>query len=303
MAIDSSQSRWIKCVASNGNIRAVAIQGTALAQAMAAKHRVSGAQAKGLAEAVLGGLLIASYCKSGERINLNVRGSGIYSQALIDAYPEGHVRGFVSVRSPEETLQSLRQNTGPWGEGLLSVLRTKREEAQPYIGTVPLATGHLAKDLTYYWHQSEQIPSAVGLAVRMKGDEIESAGAFLVQIMPGASTEEVRLVDANVHLLSSFAEQFLDNESPIQILSHLFQDSVFVVLEEKNVRFQCNCSIERVERSVLLLGLDEVNDIKKQQKGVEISCDFCSTTYRISDERIAEMLSSLTGLATKSKKS
>lgn len=302
MSIDSSKSRWIKCVASNGNIRAVAIQGTLLAREIAKQHSVTGIQAKGLAEAVLGGLLIASYCKAGERINLNVRGSGVYSQGLIDAYPDGRVRGFVSVRAQDEALQSLHQNTGPWGEGLLSVLRTKSEEAQPYIGTVPLATGHLAKDLTYYWHQSEQIPSAVGLAVRMNGDEIESAGAFLLQIMPGASPSEVRAVDDNVHHLSAFAERFLENESPIQILSMLFKDQVFVVLEEKNVRFECHCSVERVERSVLLLGYDELKDLKSQGKGVEVTCDFCSRAYQISDSRLAEMLSSLVGLAARPKK-
>ena len=71
----------------------------------------------------------------------------------MDAYPDGTVRGYIvekQVQLPDDGIVFEDPHQGPWGEGMLSVLRTKtREREQPYIGTVPLVTGHLAKDLTF----------------------------------------------------------------------------------------------------------------------------------------------------------
>src|SRR5688500_7563750 len=113
-------SRWTKCISSKGNVRAVAIQATDLVQVMSDRHKVEGELIRSLGEAVIGGLLVASYCKQGERVNLNIQGSGQIRQALIDAYPEGHVRGYVIGR---EGVFKGDGTEGPWGAGLLSVLR------------------------------------------------------------------------------------------------------------------------------------------------------------------------------------
>ena len=291
-------SRWIKCISLGGNVRGVAIQGTNLCREIVKMHDQRGSAAKGLSEAILGSLLIASYCKGEERVNLNIRGSGPYAQTLVDAYPNGLVRGFLVTRPQEEAYQG--ENSGPWGEGLLSVLRTKIENeangsrGTPYIGTVPLVTGHLAKDLTFYWHQSEQIPTAIGIVVKMKDDAIESAGAFLVQILPGANELEVETVDKNVHHLHSFTERFMNDESPVQILSEIFQDSSFTILEEREVGFSCQCSQERVERSLLLLGTTELESMKNSEIGyVEVGCDFCSKKYQFNDSEISSLIQKL----------
>src|SRR5947209_8721863 len=94
--------RWIKCLSSQGSIRGVALHATELVRKMAEVHQLQGMGAKGLGEAVMAALLVASYCKSGERVNLNIRGSMHYRQALIDAYPDGTVRGYVIERVPSE---------------------------------------------------------------------------------------------------------------------------------------------------------------------------------------------------------
>ena len=177
-------NRRVKCLSSRGNIRGVAIQAQELVAAVARLHGLTGAPAVCLGEAVIGAMLVASNSKGDERVNLNIQSSGPVRQALVDAYPDGRVRGYVV--SSEQTGS---ENRGTWGEGLLSVLRTRSDQSnQPYIGTVPLVTGALAKDLTYYWSQSEQVPSAVGIAVTLdEQGQISGAGGFLVQAMPGAT--------------------------------------------------------------------------------------------------------------------
>lgn len=287
--IDSEVSNyWVKCISTHGNIRGVAIQATQLVQSMADLHQLKNDAARGLGESVIGALLIASHCKKGQRINLNIRGSGNLQQALVDANPDGTVRGYVIERQTEIPLDD---GAGPWGTGLLSVLRTREEEAdKPYIGTVPLLTGHLAKDLSFYWVQSEQIPSAVGLAVQVENGKVKSAGGFLVQALPGASEQEIKMIEKHIHEIQSLTENFSANGSPVHLLSQIFQSTAFMVIEEKPLEFKCNCSWEKVHKALTLVGVDELQSILTEDQVALVNCEFCSKEYRVESDALKKLI-------------
>jgi len=292
--MSTASSRWLKCISTEGTIRGVAIQATELVRSMVEMHQLRGDGARALGEAVIGALLIASYCKDKERINLNIRGSKGIFQALVDAYPDGTVRGYVverEVELPDDGIVFEDPRQGPWGEGVLSVLRTKNQEReQPYIGTVPLVTGHLAKDLTFYWMQSEQVPSSVGIAVKMEGDKVAAAGGFLVQALPGASEKEVKLIDEHIHEMHSFAQQLATNSDPLAILSTIFQDTAFVLLEERPLEFKCTCSWERVKKALALVGTAELSAMLKEDRAASVRCDFCTKEYRADEQELQRLI-------------
>ncbi len=287
----SPKDQWIKIIATTGNIRGVAIQAGTLVQSLCELHQVSGIAAQGFGESIMGALLISSYCKSGERVNLNIQGSGHIRQALVDAYPDGSVRGYVSERTEEPDLSTVDgEPLGPWGTGVLSVLRTKEGQSQPYIGTVPLLTGHLAKDLTFYWAQSEQVPSAVGLAVNSEGGKIIGAGGFLIQALPGASPQEVAAIERNINDLHSLASQISKDADPLLLLSHIFQSTAFVIIEKKPLTFRCQCSWERVQRALALVGVAELQAMLKEDNKAVVRCDFCTKEYEVGAEELQEMI-------------
>jgi molecular chaperone Hsp33 len=290
MTSTQSLDRWLKCISANGNLRGVAIQATQLIQSMAAMHKIEGSAAQALGEAVMGAMLIGSYCKNQERVNLNVQGSGDIKQALVDAYPDGSVRGYV-VQRGEDEISIEFEGQGPWGSGFLSVLRTKNaEHQQPYIGTVPLLTGHLAKDLTYYWAQSEQVPSAVGLAVCQENGQITAAGGFLVQAMPGATAEEIKSIERHIQEIESLAGRVAQDPNPLSLLSQIFQDTAFILVEEKPLTFKCNCSWERVNRALTLIGSAELKEMLMKEKSASVKCDFCSTEYLVDADGLKKLI-------------
>jgi molecular chaperone Hsp33 len=282
-------NRWVKCLSSHGNIRGVAIQAHDLVASMARLHGVRGTPAVCLGEAVIGALLIASNSKGEERVNLNIQATGPVRQALVDAYPDGRVRGYVLTSE----LAPLPKH-GTWGDGLLSVLRTKTDRTnQPYIGTVPLVTGSLAKDLTFYWLQSEQIPSAVGLSVTTnEAGEITGAGGFLVQAMPGATAEEISLIENQIHSMQSLAAELQDDADPVKLLSTIFQNSTFMLLEKRELAFECQCSWERVSRALALVGADELQSMLTEDGSASIRCDFCNQDYLVPGSQLEEMIRS-----------
>ncbi|MEW6055758.1 MAG: Hsp33 family molecular chaperone HslO [Bdellovibrionota bacterium] len=284
----SIPDKWIKCIAQGGNMIATSICATDLVEEARRRHKLSGPEINALGEALMGGLLLASTCKPGERVSLSVKGDGIFKQTVVDAAPEGKVRGFIISR---DLVGNLDQKLGPWQNGLLSVVRLKLNEKEPYIGTVPVVTGHLAKDLTYYLSQSEQIPSAIGLAVNLeKGGQVSSAGAFMVQVLPGASSAEIAAIEDNIHNLQSLAAEVAENSNPTRLLGQIFTDTTFTILDDRPLSFQCNCSKERIGRALLLLGRAELQDMLEKDKGAEVHCDFCGSEFSFGSQDLENMI-------------
>ena len=290
MAIEyqSKNDKWVKCISSTGTIRAIAIIATETAIKMAGRQSLGESGAKALAESVIASLLLSSYCKTGEKVNLNIQSSGWCKQAIIDANADAEVRGYVIERDPSEV--RIAKNIGPWGIGLLSVLRTKHEEAQPYIGTVPLLTGHLAKDLTFYWLQSEQVNTAIGIEVFMENGKINLAEGFLIQAMPGATDSDILLIEEHLKKLHQFDPHSPERSTPVNLLSYLLDHQAFSLLEEKPLTFKCPCSIERVKRSLILIGTDELKSMLEENKDVEVVCDFCAEKYSFAPKMIRELI-------------
>jgi molecular chaperone Hsp33 len=292
----SSRDHWIKCISTQGNIRGVAVNVTGIINTLAEAHQLNGVHVQALGEALMGAILIAAYTKPGERINLNIQGSGHTQQAFVDADPNGTVRGYVIGREAAFSGTPGAEDEGPWGTGLLSVLRTKAKEGEkPYIGTVPLLTGHLAKDLSFYWVQSEQVPSAVGLAVNTRDNRVVSAGAFLVQALPGANSDEIKLIEQHINEMHSLATWVSESEDPMHLLTQIFQSTAFMVIEDKPVRFECNCSRERVLRALALVGKVELQEMLDQDQSASVRCDFCTKDYKVEAPELQGLIEKVSG--------
>lgn len=284
---------WQKCISNSGTLRGVAISCSELARELANLHQLRGEPAQAFGEALVAGFVLASYCKAGERMNLNIKGDGGVKQALVDAYPDGTIRGYL-VPNEQSAIQNYDlTGDGPWGKGTLSVLRKRdaQEGAEPYVGTVPLVTGHLAKDLTFYWSQSEQVPSAVGIAVNLDPEgKLATAGGFLVQAMPGATDAEIREIENQVTHMPNLARDIAAGSEPIAILATIFQNMQFMILEKKPLRAQCTCSEARMRRALTLVGAAELQAMIDEIGEAVVKCDFCEKEYRASADELRKMI-------------
>ncbi len=284
------QDKWIKCISVGGNFLATAIRAPNLVQEAARRHKLKPVESQILGESLMGGILLASSGKNGERVSLSLKGPGFYKQAVVDALPAGKVRGFLTTR---EAMGAMRDpHIAPWSEGTLSVVRMNQDQKEPYVGTVPAITGHLAKDLTFYLTQSEQIPSAVGLATVLDPSSglVKTAGAFLIQVLAGASAQEISTIENNLHELQSLASELCDDQDPTVLLGKLFNDLTFVLLEERPLHYECTCSKERILSALALVGKAELEDMIEKDNGAQVDCDFCGNHYQVSAEELKGMI-------------
>lgn len=178
---------------------------------------------------------------------------------------------------------------GAIGNGFLTVIRDIGLK-EPYVGTVQLMTGEIAEDLTYYFASSEQTPSSVGLGVLMnKENTVRVAGGFIIQLMPDTDDETITKLENNLTGIPPVSTMLEEGNTPEDILKRVLAGFDVKVTEKKDVSFACDCSRERVERSLATLKDEDLEDIIKDAKPVEVRCQFCNKAYNFTIDEIREM--------------
>ncbi len=287
-------STWHKWLSQPGNIRVVAVEATALVRELSKSQQLTGIAQQGYGEAVVGAILVASAHKSSESINLNAQGSGVFRQAIIDASPEGKIRGFLREQK-DKSMHTFgaEGHNGPWGSGVLTVLLTKEAEgSHPYTGMVPIATGFLDDAINEYYKDSEQTASRVGLFVEFDGQEVKRARGALVQVLGGASEEELAAIESlTVQPLRALAQLANDETAFITQASKLWGNRIFKNVETQKLVAYCNCSQDRIERALKLTGEQDIKEALGKDPYLTITCDFCRKDFRLSAERIKSLFS------------
>jgi molecular chaperone Hsp33 len=278
------QSYRITALAYQRKIRAVALDGTLLVQEAQSRHQTLPTASAALGRALMGGLLLASGLKQGEKYAIRISGHGPIGEMFIDATAEATVRGYVQhplIDLPLNQKGKLDVARAVGTTGSLSVIRIS-EDNQHFTGQVPLVSGEVAEDFTHYFVQSEQIPSSVALGVLVNPDHrILAAGGFLIQAMPGCDDATLAKVEQVIRQSPSISTLIVNGKTPEDILKSILGE--IEILEKKSVLFQCTCSASRVEKTLLLLGKQEIQQLIETQHGAEIICNFCNQRYQLEE--------------------
>ena len=162
---------------------------------------------------------------------------------------------------------------------------------EPYVGQTILQTSEIAEDLTYYFANSEQVPSSVGLGVLMEKDNtVECAGGFIIQMMPFAKEETISQIEENLKNITSVTDHLKKGETPEQILEILLGNLGLEITDTMPTKFYCNCSKERVEKAVISVGKKEIQDMIDEGKDIEVKCHFCNTAYKYTVDELKDIL-------------
>ena len=247
--------------------------------------------------AALGRLLTAG-CMMGvmmkgekDLLTLQVKVEGPAGGLTVTADSQGRVKGYAV--NPGVILPANERGkldvSGALGEGLLSVIKDLGLK-EPYVGQVALQTGEIAEDLTYYFANSEQVPSAVGLGVLMNKDNtVRQAGGFILQLMPFAEEQVIERLEANLARVDSVTELLEAGNTPEQILELLLEGLEPEVVDTLETEYYCNCSKERVERAIISIGKKEIREMIEEGKEIEVDCQFCDRKYAFSVEELEKM--------------
>ncbi|MDM7324304.1 MAG: Hsp33 family molecular chaperone HslO [Thermus sp.] len=293
--------RILRGLAGEGQLRVVAADTGDVVEEARRRHGLSPTATAALGRAMTGALLLAQLLLKTpkERLTLRIEGTGPLGGLLAEADALGHVRGYVHNPQAEVPLRDDgKLNVGELvGAGVLRVDRSL-PSGEVYTSTVPLVSGEIAEDLAHYLWQSEQIPSAILLGVRVKGEgEVEVAGGVAIQVMPDASEEVLSRLEANLSRVSGITPLLLMglDKALEEILGGLgFAQTDLKALgyplNEIPARFQCRCNREKALEALVFFTPEEREDMIVKDGGAEVVCHWCGAVYRFSPEEIRSLV-------------
>lgn len=293
--------RLIRGLAAEGNLRVLAADTTDITEEARRRHGLSATATAALGRAMTGGLLLAFLLSKTprERVGLRFDGDGPLGGLIVDAGPDGSVRAYAKNPQAEIPLRADgKLNVGGLvGKGQLRVNRAL-SNGEIYDSSTELVSGEIAEDLAHYLWQSEQVPSAVLLGVRVYGDgSVQVAGGVIIQVMPEAPQAVIGALEANLSRVGGItpllAEHGMERtvELLLQGLDYQRTDLTALGFKENSIplQFQCTCSQQKALEALVFFDRSEREDMIAKDGGAEAVCHWCNERYWITPSEIRSL--------------
>ena len=278
----------------DGFVKVVAIRSTELVRRGAQIHKTTPNATAAFGRALTAASMMGNMQKvDNGSMTLQIKGGGPIGSIVCVSDPVGNVRGYVyepNVPLVEKYPGKLDVGATVGTDGTLTVIRDMQMK-EPYVGSIPLISGEIGDDVTAYFAQSEQTPTACALGVLVDRDlSVKVAGGYLVQLLPGAPDEVIDKLEAGIKRAGAVTAMLEHGMDPEEILGQVCGDLGVVFMETTPVEYKCYCNRDRVTSALISLGKKELAEIQAEGKTFPVECQFCDEIYSFTPDDIGELL-------------
>jgi len=281
----------VRGIVESRNCRVFACSTTQLLEETRQKHGLWPTASAALGRLMSVTLMMGAMNKNHEKMTITINGGGPIGTLMTTTNSDGKIKGFVANPEVHYTYNDtgkLAVGVAVGNQGTLQVIKDMGLK-EPFVGTVPLQTGEIGEDFSYYFMVSEQIPSVVSVGVLVNDtNEILSSGGFIIQLLPDATEEDIRYIEEKMNGFTPVSTLLHEGKTPEDILKMIFDD--VEILDSQDLSFECECSKEGMKAALMTVGVDELESMIKEDHGCEMKCHFCNTKYQFSEEELQELL-------------
>lgn len=260
----------LKSICYDGQVRVYTIDATKTVREAQQRHDTWSSSSAALGRTMVGALLLGATLKGEEKITVKVEGNGPVGHIVVDSNGKGEVKGYIAnpkVSLPPNESGKIDVRGAVGTQGSLTVTKDLGMKAA-FSGQVPLVSGELGEDFTYYMANSEQTPAAFGLSVLIDTDDsVKIAGGFMIQVMPDATDETITKLEQSIASIPMVSHLMENGETPEEILERLVGVGNAKILEKMPIAFKCDCSKDRFSRAIIALGSKEIDDMITEDQG------------------------------------
>ena len=287
----------VRGMSMDGFVKAVAIRSTETVRRGAEIHKTTPNATAAFGRALTACSMMGNMQKVDDgSLTLQIKGGGPIGTIVCVSDAIGNVRGYVyepNVPLVEKYPGKLDVGATVGTDGTLTVIRDLRMK-EPYVGSVELVSGEIGDDVTAYFAQSEQTPTACALGVLVDRDRrVKVAGGYLLQLLPGAPEETIDKLEAGIQRAGAVTAMLEQGMTPENVLGQVCGNLGVVFMETTPISYKCYCSRERVSSALISLGKKELTEIMEEGKTFPVECQFCDTVYEYTPEDIARLMKKL----------
>lgn len=283
----------VKALAFDNKVRAYAAKTTDTVGEAQKRHQTWPTASAALGRSMTAGVILGSMLKGDAKLTVKVEGGGPIGAILVDSNAKGEVRGYVTNPQTHFDLNDkgkLDVARAVGTDGNLTIVKDIGMKDH-FSGQVPIVSGELGEDFTYYLVTSEQVPSSVGVGVLVNPDNtILAAGGFIIQLLPGTDDETIATIEERLNTIEPISKLIQRGLSPEEILNEVLGEGNVRILEKQPVAFKCQCSKERIENAIISLGKGEIQAMIEEEGQAEAQCHFCNEQYVLSREDLENLL-------------
>ena len=217
----------VRGIVESKNCRVFACQTTNLLEEARAKHGLWPTASAALGRVMSATLMMAAMNKNNEKMTITINGGGPIGTILATTHSDGKIKAFVANPEVHYTYNDtgkLAVGVAVGKEGSLQVIKDMGLK-EPFVGTVPLQSGEIGDDFSYYFMASEQIPSVVSVGVLVNDtNEILSSGGFIIQLLPNATDEDIQFIEERMKDFPPVSALIHEGKTPEDILKVIFED-------------------------------------------------------------------------------
>lgn len=282
----------IKSIAQSGAFRAYVLDSTETVALAQEKHNTLSSSTVALGRTLIANQILAANQKGDSKITVKVIGDSSFGHIVSVADTKGHVKGYIQNTGVDIKKTATGEVlVGPFMGNGHFVTIIDYGTGNPYTSTTPLITGEIGEDFAYYLTESEQTPSAIGLNVLLdENDKVKVAGGFMVQVLPGASEEEIARYEKRLQEMPAISHLLASKNHVDALLEAIYGDEPYKRLSEEPLSFQCDCSRERFEAALMTLPKADLQAMIDEDKGAEIVCQFCGTKYQFNESDLEALI-------------
>lgn len=283
----------ITALAADGSVVCHAIDSTDIVARAEQLHRTSATVTAALGRLMTATSLIGAQLKGeDDSVTLRLNGDGPTGVLISVSDSQGNVRGYVEnpiVEIPLNQYGKLDVAGAVGKAGYLYVMRDLGMK-EPYISQTPIISGEIAEDITHFYATSEQVPTVCALGVLVNTDlTVVCAGGFLVQLLPGAPEETIDILEKAIEKIPPVTKLLSQGVTVEEIALMTLEGFSPSIIGSHEVEYRCNCSRQRVEKALISLGREELDNMAGEQPVTEVDCHFCNKKYRFSPDELREL--------------
>lgn len=290
------KGKLTRYLSGDGAVVCSVLDGTEMCREMERIHKTSAVCTAALGRLSMAASLIGYTLKNpGDTVTVRLDGGGPAGTLLAVADDLGNVKSYVDhpiVELPLNAKGKLDVAGAVGTDGTLFVIKDLGMK-EPYSGQTALVSGEIAEDVTQYFADSEQVPTACGLGVLVNPDlTVACAGGYLVQLLPFAPESDIAQLEENLKDITGVTDLMQSGMDADAIAQKLLAGLNAEQLDASEPEYACDCSRARTEQMLRALDVKTLREMAAEMPEIEACCHFCNNKYVFTPAEISAMADS-----------